>query len=93
LHFNIALNDTGSAGLGLSLKARAIMKPDKTRYDCGIFIKKVLHGGAAYKDGRLKVNDQLIGIENIDLRLFRKNAEASEAITKCLKEIGLFAFP
>ncbi|VDK48208.1 unnamed protein product [Anisakis simplex] len=88
LDLDIALNETGSAGLGVSLKARAVMKPDGTREDCGIFIKKVLHGGAAFKDGRLQVNDQLIGIEDIDLRCMLKNADASDAITKRLKEIG-----
>uniref|UniRef100_F1KR67 Partitioning defective protein 3 n=1 Tax=Ascaris suum TaxID=6253 RepID=F1KR67_ASCSU len=88
LNLDIALNETGSAGLGVSLKARAIMKPDGTRQDCGIFIKKVLHGGAAFKDGRLRVNDQLIGIEDVDLRAMEKNSEASDAITKCLKAIG-----
>ncbi|VDD91500.1 unnamed protein product [Enterobius vermicularis] len=115
LVLDIPLNDTGSAGLGLSLKSRAIMKPDGSRRDCGIFIKKalfflcifcffsekclfnflsllrefqVLHGGAAYKDGRLRVNDQLIGIESVNLKALRKNSEASDAITKCLKTIG-----
>uniref|UniRef100_A0A914ZTR5 PDZ domain-containing protein n=1 Tax=Parascaris univalens TaxID=6257 RepID=A0A914ZTR5_PARUN len=88
LNLDIALNETGSAGLGVSLKARAVMKPDGTRQDCGIFIKKVLHGGAAFKDGRLRVNDQLIGIEDVDLRSMEKNSEASDAITKCLKAIG-----
>uniref|UniRef100_A0A0R3S6Q5 PDZ domain-containing protein n=1 Tax=Elaeophora elaphi TaxID=1147741 RepID=A0A0R3S6Q5_9BILA len=88
LTLKIALNETGSAGLGISLKARAVMKPDGTRHDCGIFIKKVLHGGAAYKDGRLQLNDQLIGIEDIDLRRMTKNSEASDAITRCLKNLG-----
>uniref|UniRef100_A0A8R1Y280 PDZ domain-containing protein n=1 Tax=Onchocerca volvulus TaxID=6282 RepID=A0A8R1Y280_ONCVO len=88
LTLKIALNETGSAGLGISLKARAIMKPDGTRHDCGIFVKKVLHGGAAYKDGRLQLNDQLIGIEDIDLRRMTKNSEASDAITRCLKNLG-----
>ncbi|VDM51273.1 unnamed protein product [Toxocara canis] len=49
---------------------------------------QVLHGGAAFKDGRLRINDQLIGIEDIDLRAMEKNSEASDAITKCLKAIG-----
>ncbi|EJD74973.1 partitioning defective protein 3 [Loa loa] len=88
LTMKIALNETGSAGLGISLKARAVMKPDGSRHDCGIFIKKVLHGGAAYKDGRLKLDDQLIGIEDIDLRRMTRNSEASNAITKCLKNLG-----
>ncbi|VIO90976.1 Abnormal embryonic partitioning of cytoplasm protein 3, isoform b, putative [Brugia malayi] len=88
LTLKIALNETGSAGLGVSLKARAVMKPDGTRHDCGIFIKKVLHGGAAYKDGRLRLNDQLIGIEDTDLRRMTRNSEASDAITRCLKNLG-----
>lgn len=53
---------------------------------------QVLHGGAAFKDGRLRVNDQLIGIEDVDLRAMEKNSEASDAITKCLKAIGSY-FP
>lgn len=53
-----------------------------------IYMLQVLHGGAAYKDGRLQINDQLIGIEEIDLRCMKKNAEASNAITRCLKAIG-----
>ncbi|MFH4979520.1 hypothetical protein AB6A40_006229 [Gnathostoma spinigerum] len=89
--FDIALNDSGSAGLGISLKARAVMRPDGTRQDCGIFIKKVLHGGAAYKDGRLRINDRLIGIEDVDLISLKHNSEASEAITKCLKGFGASA--
>lgn len=49
---------------------------------------QVLHGGAAYKDGRLQLNDQLIGIEDIDLRRMMRNSEASDAITMCLKNLG-----
>ncbi|CAJ0579207.1 unnamed protein product, partial [Mesorhabditis spiculigera] len=42
-------------------------------------ISRLLVGGAAWKDGRLLVDDQLISIEDIDLRKFEKNADASEA--------------
>ena len=42
--FNIPLNETGSAGLGVSVKG----KSSGTR-DLGIFIKAVIHGGAASK--------------------------------------------
>lgn len=41
LKLDIPLNETGSAGLGVSLKARAIVRPDGSRQDCGIFVKKV----------------------------------------------------
>uniref|UniRef100_A0A0N5AK63 PDZ domain-containing protein n=1 Tax=Syphacia muris TaxID=451379 RepID=A0A0N5AK63_9BILA len=85
LSLDIPLN--GSAGLGISLKALSRKKNGCTQ-DCGIFIKRVLHGGAAFKDGQLRVNDQLIGIEDIDLRALKKNSEASEAVTKHLKTIG-----
>lgn len=51
-------------------------------------MSQVLHGGAAYKDGRLQLNDQLIGIEDIDLRRMTRNSEASDAITRCLKNLG-----
>lgn len=52
------------------------------------FCLQLLSGGAAAKDGRLRVDDRLIGIENIDLRQLTKNAEASEAITNQLQKIG-----
>ena len=39
--FIIPLNSTGSAGLGIRLKARVTIRSDKTRQDCGIFIKAV----------------------------------------------------
>uniref|UniRef100_A0A158P6H8 PDZ domain-containing protein n=1 Tax=Angiostrongylus cantonensis TaxID=6313 RepID=A0A158P6H8_ANGCA len=104
LELVIPLNDTGSAGLGVSLKARVTVRSNGTRQDCGIFIKnvgfsfdlgiysylirfKVLHGGAAHKDGRLKVNDRIVGIE--ELRLDGEtNATASEAVSRRLKAIG-----
>ncbi|KJH42407.1 PDZ/DHR/GLGF domain protein [Dictyocaulus viviparus] len=87
LELVIPLNDTGSAGLGVSLKARVTVRTNGTRQDCGIFIKNVLHGGAAHKDGRLRVNDRIIGIE--ELRLDGEtNATASEAVSRRLKAIG-----
>ncbi|TKR67267.1 hypothetical protein L596_023445 [Steinernema carpocapsae] len=87
LEFEIPVNDTGSAGLGISLKARATIRPDKSRIDRGIFVKNILTGGAAYKDGRLTISDQIVGIEDVDLTQL-KNAQANEAITECLKRLG-----
>lgn len=49
LTFEIPLNDSGSAGLGVSLKGN---KSRETGADLGIFIKSVIHGGAAFKVGK-----------------------------------------
>ena len=46
LVLEVPLNDTGSAGLGVSLKGN---KSRETGEDLGIFIKSIIHGGAAYK--------------------------------------------
>lgn len=46
LMYEIPLNETGSAGLGVSLKGN---KSRETGEDLGIFIKSIIHGGAAYK--------------------------------------------
>lgn len=46
LTFEVPLNDSGSAGLGISLKGN---KSRETGEDLGIFIKSIIHGGAAYK--------------------------------------------
>lgn len=44
--FEVPLNDSGSAGLGVSLKGN---KSRETGEDLGIFIKSIIHGGAAFK--------------------------------------------
>lgn len=44
--FEIPLNDSGSAGLGVSVKGNR-SKENKT--DLGIFVKSIIHGGAASK--------------------------------------------
>lgn len=46
LMYEIPLNETGSAGLGVSLKGN---RSRETGEDLGIFIKSIIHGGAAYK--------------------------------------------
>ncbi|KAH3721288.1 hypothetical protein DPMN_064360 [Dreissena polymorpha] len=48
IEFNIALNDTGSAGLGVSVKGKTLTTEEGTR-DLGIFVKAVINGGAASK--------------------------------------------
>ena len=46
--FNIPLNDSGSAGLGISVKGKTSTKSGAST-DLGIFIKAVIKGGAASK--------------------------------------------
>lgn len=55
LMYEIPLNETGSAGLGVSLKGN---KSRETGEDLGIFIKSIIHGGAAYKVK--KISGQLV---------------------------------
>ncbi len=76
LTLEIALNDTGSAGLGVSVKGKTKrIEENDCSIDLGIFIKTVINGGAASKDGQLKPNDQLININGFSL-LGKSNEEA-----------------
>ncbi|XP_056157071.1 par-3 family cell polarity regulator beta a [Lampris incognitus] len=84
LMYEIPLNDSGSAGLGVSLKGN---KSRETGEDLGIFIKSVIHGGAAYKDGRLRVNDQLIGVNGESL-LGLSNHAAMETLRHSMSSEG-----
>lgn len=47
--------------------------------DLGIFVKSVLHGGAASRDGRLRTNDQLLNVNGISL-LAQSNSDAMETL-------------
>lgn len=40
---------------------------------------KILRGSAAYKDGRLREDDRILGIENLNLLQFTQNSEAAQA--------------
>ncbi|XP_056145148.1 partitioning defective 3 homolog B isoform X2 [Lampris incognitus] len=84
LMFEVALNDTGSAGLGVSLKGN---KSRETGEDLGIFIKSIIHGGAAYKDGRLRVNDQLVAVNGESL-LGLSNHAAMETLRRSMSQEG-----
>ncbi len=76
LTLEIALNDTGSAGLGVSVKGKTKrIEENDCSIDLGIFIKTVINGGAASKDGQVKANDQLININGFSL-LGKSNEEA-----------------
>ncbi|KAM4710757.1 par-3 family cell polarity regulator beta a isoform 2-T2 [Anableps anableps] len=84
LMYEIPLNETGSAGLGVSLKGN---RSRETGEDLGIFIKSIIHGGAAYKDGRLNVNDQLIAVNGESL-LGRSNHAAMETLIRSMSSEG-----
>ncbi|CAF1025565.1 unnamed protein product, partial [Didymodactylos carnosus] len=64
--FDIPLNDTSSAGLGITLKGKTSIV-DGQSIDLGIYVKTVLTGGAASRDGRLRPNDQLLIINESSL--------------------------
>ncbi|XP_063734111.1 par-3 family cell polarity regulator beta a [Eleginops maclovinus] len=84
LMYEIPLNESGSAGLGVSLKGN---KSRETGEDLGIFIKSIIHGGAAYKDGRLNVNDQMIAVNGESL-LGRSNHAAMETLRHSMSSEG-----
>ncbi|KAM6893098.1 par-3 family cell polarity regulator beta a isoform 1-T1 [Lycodopsis pacificus] len=84
LMYEIPLNESGSAGLGVSLKGN---KSRETGEDLGIFIKSIIHGGAAYKDGRLTVNDQMIAVNGESL-LGRSNHAAMETLRHSMSYEG-----
>ncbi|XP_028255890.1 partitioning defective 3 homolog B-like isoform X2 [Parambassis ranga] len=84
LMYEIPLNESGSAGLGVSLKGN---KSRETGEDLGIFIKSIIHGGAAYKDGRLNINDQLIAVNGESL-LGRSNHAAMETLRRSMSSEG-----
>ncbi|XP_058507970.1 par-3 family cell polarity regulator beta a isoform X2 [Solea solea] len=84
LMYEIPLNETSSAGLGVSLKGN---KSRETGEDLGIFIKSIIHGGAAYKDGRLSGNDQLIAVNGESL-CGRSNHAAMETLRRSMSTEG-----
>ncbi|XP_063062515.1 partitioning defective 3 homolog isoform X2 [Engraulis encrasicolus] len=80
LTFEIPLNDSGSAGLGVSVKGN---RSKENHADLGIFVKSIINGGAACKDGRLHVNDQLVAVNGESL-LGKTNQEAMETLRKSM---------
>ncbi|XP_077470850.1 par-3 family cell polarity regulator alpha, b isoform X1 [Stigmatopora argus] len=84
LTFEIPLSDSGSAGLGVSVKGN---RSKENHADLGIFVKSIINGGAACKDGRLHVNDQLIAVNNESL-LGKTNQEAMETLRKSMSLEG-----
>ncbi|KAJ8278048.1 hypothetical protein GJAV_G00083260 [Gymnothorax javanicus] len=84
LTLEIPLNDSGSAGLGVSVKGN---RSKDTHEDLGIFVKSIINGGAACKDGRLRVNDQLIAVNGESL-LGKMNQDAMETLRKSMSVEG-----
>ncbi|XP_005994883.1 partitioning defective 3 homolog isoform X2 [Latimeria chalumnae] len=84
LTFEIPLNDSGSAGLGVSVKGN---RSKENHADLGIFVKSIINGGAASKDGRLRVNDQLIAVNGESL-LGKTNQDAMETLRKSMSTEG-----
>ncbi|KAI4871310.1 hypothetical protein NFI96_007661 [Prochilodus magdalenae] len=84
LTLDVPLNDSGSAGLGVSVKGN---RSKENHADLGIFVKSIINGGAACKDGRLRVNDQLIAVNGESL-LGKTNHDAMETLRKSMSTEG-----
>jgi partitioning defective protein 3 len=78
LTLNIPVHDSEKAGLGISVKGKT-----SGSQDLGIFIKSVIHGGAASRDKRLRTNDQLLNVNGISL-LQQSNSDAMETLRKAM---------
>ncbi|XP_063378212.1 partitioning defective 3 homolog isoform X2 [Cydia fagiglandana] len=81
LRLDVPVHDSEKAGLGISVKGKVTVGTDPQ--DLGIFIKSVLHGGAASRDGRLHTNDQLLSVNGVSL-VGQSNAEAMETLRRAL---------
>ncbi|XP_061383163.1 partitioning defective 3 homolog isoform X3 [Danaus plexippus] len=81
LRLDVPVHDSEKAGLGISVKGKVTVGPDP--HDLGIFIKSVLNGGAASRDGRLHTNDQLLSVNGVSL-VGQSNAEAMETLRRAL---------
>lgn len=78
LTLNIPVHDSEKAGLGISVKGKT-----SGSQDLGIFIKSVIHGGAASRDKRLRTNDQLLNVNGVSL-LRQSNSDAMETLRKAM---------
>ncbi|XP_064647345.1 partitioning defective 3 homolog B-like isoform X2 [Lineus longissimus] len=93
IRLDIPLNETGSAGLGVSVKGKTQKREGIAgTIDVGIFVKAVMHGGAASKlnseeDGQLRVNDQLISVNGQSL-IGKTNAASMELLRRSMQTEG-----
>lgn len=94
LTLHIPVHDTEKAGLGVSVKGKTSSNVTgssngssngsmKNDGDLGIFVKNVIHGGAASRDGRLRMNDQLVSVNGVSL-LGQSNAEAMDTLKRAI---------
>ena len=83
LTLDIPVHDSEKAGLGVSVKGKTSTSEDSANVDLGIFIKSVLNGGAASRDGRLRMNDQLLNVNGISL-LGLSNSDAMETLRRAM---------
>ncbi|XP_060665212.1 partitioning defective 3 homolog isoform X1 [Drosophila nasuta] len=92
LTLHIPVHDTEKAGLGVSVKGKTCSNLNSSSAsagsvkhdgDLGIFVKNVIHGGAASRDGRLRMNDQLLSVNGVSLR-GQNNAEAMETLRRAM---------
>lgn len=79
LTLDIPVHDSEKAGLGVSVKG----KTSNDNVDLGIFIKTVINGGAASRDGRIRPNDQLLNVNGISL-LGKCNSAAMETLRRAM---------
>ncbi|KAK8405644.1 hypothetical protein O3P69_001861 [Scylla paramamosain] len=84
LMFEIPVHDSERAGLGVSVKGKTSSGPNGS-VDLGIFVKNVIHGGAASRDGRLLQNDQLVNINGLSL-LGKPNSEAMKTLRTAMHQ-------
>lgn len=82
LTLDIPVHDSEKAGLGVSVKGKT-NNSDDNNMDLGIFIKSVINGGAASRDGRLRTNDQLLNVNGVSL-LGLSNSDAMETLRRAM---------
>lgn len=76
-------SSNGSNSTSTTATATTISATAGNDGDIGIYVKSVLNGGAASLDGRLRMNDQLLYVNEISL-LDQSNEEAMETLRKAM---------